>query len=136
MAEEVKQQSWWQTLPGILTAIAAFLSAVTGLIVVLRHDERPKTAPVSAPVFAPTGPAVTEQAQAPQQAAERRAAKPEVREIQPPGPNVAGIWRDNWGSVSQIVQNGSAFQFTARGRSVTRPIGTSSSRRYAASSRS
>jgi len=113
MAEEGKQQSWWQTLPGVFTAIGAFLSAVTGLIVVLRHDDQPKTTPVTAPA----APAVTQQAQAPPQKTERQATKPEVREIQPLAPNVAGIWRDNWGAVSQIVQNGSAFQFTARGTS-------------------
>ncbi|MGH9840943.1 MAG: hypothetical protein ACREEM_19485 [Blastocatellia bacterium] len=35
MAEEQKPQGWWQTLPGILTAIAAIITAVTGLIAVL-----------------------------------------------------------------------------------------------------
>jgi len=35
MAEEKKPQTWWQTLPGILTATATFITAVTGLIVVL-----------------------------------------------------------------------------------------------------
>lgn len=30
--KEPQKQSWWQTLPGILTAIAAILTALTGLI--------------------------------------------------------------------------------------------------------
>jgi hypothetical protein len=35
MAEEPKPHSWWQTLPGILTATAGIITAVTGLLVVL-----------------------------------------------------------------------------------------------------
>lgn len=35
MAEEPKLHSWWQTLPGILTATAGIITAVTGLLVVL-----------------------------------------------------------------------------------------------------
>ena len=36
MAEESpKHQSWWQTLPGILTAVAGIITAATGLIVAL-----------------------------------------------------------------------------------------------------
>jgi len=30
-------QSWWQTVPGILTGLAAIITAVTGLIVVLNR---------------------------------------------------------------------------------------------------
>lgn len=37
MATEPKTQSWWQTLPGILTALAGVLSAVTGLVVALHQ---------------------------------------------------------------------------------------------------
>src|SRR5881227_2974950 len=32
---EKSERSWWQTLPGILTAIAAIITAITGLIVAL-----------------------------------------------------------------------------------------------------
>jgi hypothetical protein len=35
MAEEPKLTSWWQTLPGILTATAGIITALTGLLVVL-----------------------------------------------------------------------------------------------------
>ncbi len=35
--EPSKSQSWWQTLPGILTAVAAILTASTGLIVALNQ---------------------------------------------------------------------------------------------------
>ncbi|HEV2664793.1 MAG TPA: hypothetical protein VG324_07775, partial [Blastocatellia bacterium] len=33
--ESPKPQSWWQTLPGILTAVAGIITAATGLIVAL-----------------------------------------------------------------------------------------------------
>ena len=32
-----KSQSWWQTLPGILTAVAGFITATTGLILALNQ---------------------------------------------------------------------------------------------------
>jgi hypothetical protein len=37
MAEESHPRVWWHTIPGILTAIAAVITAVTGLIVVLQQ---------------------------------------------------------------------------------------------------
>jgi hypothetical protein len=35
MADEAKATSWWQTVPGILTAVAAVVTALTGLIAAL-----------------------------------------------------------------------------------------------------
>lgn len=46
-------QSWWQTVPGILTGIAAIITAVTGFIIAFNRvdnrqaDERPRAATVS-----------------------------------------------------------------------------------------
>lgn len=37
MAEEPKSQSWWQTIPGILTATAGIIAAATGLVVALNQ---------------------------------------------------------------------------------------------------
>ena len=37
MPAERKPQKWWQTLPGVLTATAATITAVTGLVVALRQ---------------------------------------------------------------------------------------------------
>src|SRR6476659_6915945 len=34
----VSNRGWWQTLPGILTGLAAIITAVTGLIVAFNHD--------------------------------------------------------------------------------------------------
>jgi hypothetical protein len=52
-------QSWWQTIPGILTGIAAVVTAVTGLIVTFNHDRGTddKTAPSSSQSVAAGGPA-------------------------------------------------------------------------------
>jgi hypothetical protein len=36
--EPSKSQTWWQTLPGILTAVAATITALTGLIVALHQS--------------------------------------------------------------------------------------------------
>jgi len=36
--ESPKPQSWWQTIPGILTGVAAIITAVTGLIVAFNHS--------------------------------------------------------------------------------------------------
>ena len=39
MAEEPRHPRFWQTVPGILTAIAAVITAVTGLLVALRPED-------------------------------------------------------------------------------------------------
>ena len=51
--------SWWQTLPGILTGIAALITAVTGLIVVFNRtgnrSEDTRPASLSVPAIAQPG---------------------------------------------------------------------------------
>jgi len=51
MADEQKQQGWWQTIPGILTATAGIITALAGLIVALYQagafDTEGKRAPQS-----------------------------------------------------------------------------------------
>lgn len=65
MAEDPKSQSWWQTVPGVMTAIAGLITAVTGLLValaqigVLGKDD----GPVSQPRNEPTQLSVPAQAQ-------------------------------------------------------------------------
>lgn len=55
MAEVPKSQSWWQTLPGILTAIAAIITAIAGLVVALyqagffQHNKAESVSASSAP---------------------------------------------------------------------------------------
>ena len=53
MPEKPKSPSWWQTIPGMLTAVAAVLTAVAGLVVAIRRDEQPK--PSTAVVSKPSG---------------------------------------------------------------------------------
>jgi hypothetical protein len=70
MAEEPKLHSWWQTLPGILTATAGIITALTGLLVVLYNagvfepdaKDRPSTytaSPVTEPDANPAQPGTT-----------------------------------------------------------------------------
>jgi hypothetical protein len=53
MADETKPQSWWQTLPGIFTALTGMITAIGGLLVILQsggffHGAQP--APAASPV--------------------------------------------------------------------------------------
>jgi hypothetical protein len=48
MDSERKTPSWWSTLPGVLTAIAAIITAVGGLLLAL-HQVRPPAGASSAP---------------------------------------------------------------------------------------
>lgn len=47
MAEQQKPQSWWRTIPGVLTAIAGIITAITGLIVALNQTGMFSHIPVS-----------------------------------------------------------------------------------------
>ena len=111
MPEESKQ-SWWQTLPGTLTAAGALLTAVTGLIIALRHEEpKPVPAPAPATTVAPQqGPQ-----DQPPAVPNSTSVKPQVPET----PNIAGTWRDNWGNRSLVTQDGATYHFQAEGRSCT-----------------
>jgi hypothetical protein len=63
LAEPEKKQNFWMTLPGVLTGIAAVLTAATGLLVVMyphgfagSKDGRPAAvSPHDAPATAPNG---------------------------------------------------------------------------------
>jgi hypothetical protein len=50
-----KPVSWWQTLPGVLTALAAVITAVTGLVIAVRsNDDSPRDPEPSAVTAAST----------------------------------------------------------------------------------
>ena len=55
-------QSWWQTIPGVLTGLAAVITAVTGLIVAFNHtgnrseDVRPSSASAASGGTSPVSP--------------------------------------------------------------------------------
>ena len=56
MADEPKSQSWWQTLPGIFTAMAGIITAIAGLVVALyqagffQHNRQQTITAASAPL--------------------------------------------------------------------------------------
>ena len=56
MAEDAKTQSWWQTLPGVFTAMAGIITALAGLVVALyqagffQHSRQEALAVSSAPM--------------------------------------------------------------------------------------
>ena len=61
MADEPRPPGWWQTVPGILTATAAVITAVAGLIAALSQAgvftaSRPAQSPASRPATAPPAP--------------------------------------------------------------------------------
>ena len=64
MAEEKRSQSWWQTVPGILTATGGVITAVATLIGVLNQsgvfdDEGKSQPPVTRPIKSATLPPVS-----------------------------------------------------------------------------
>ena len=57
MADDKPQtgSSWWQTLPGILTGLAAIITAATGLIIAFNHtSSRSEPTPVAASPSSPS----------------------------------------------------------------------------------
>ena len=48
MADEKSGTSWWQTVPGVLTGLAAIITAVTGLIIALNRTNARNEAPATA----------------------------------------------------------------------------------------
>jgi hypothetical protein len=60
VADEKKPQSWWSTLPGVLTAVAAVITAVAGLLAVLHqfrafeHNDVPTPPPFTPSAVPPT----------------------------------------------------------------------------------
>jgi hypothetical protein len=71
MADESKPQSWWQTLPGILTSVTGTITAIIGLVAVLKQAgffPAPQPSPLASPAAmqsvlavqaVPTGPNFT-----------------------------------------------------------------------------
>src|SRR4051812_18990360 len=48
--------SWWQTVPGILTGVAAIITAVTGLVIAFNHTGNRSEETTLASLSAPGGP--------------------------------------------------------------------------------
>jgi len=57
MADEKSTPSWWQTVPGIMTGMAAIITAITGLILALNHTSaRSDAAPIVSSSPTPSSP--------------------------------------------------------------------------------
>src|SRR5215472_632934 len=52
--KSANDSNWWPTLPGLLTGLAAIITAVTGLIVAFNHLSRNEPAPASSTSSAPS----------------------------------------------------------------------------------
>lgn len=96
-----RQQSWWQTLPGILTAVAGIITASTGLIVALNNvgvfSSEPKSA---SPTPTPT---VVLSASAP--------AKPTTSSVTNlPGPTEVDALEQRLKAANILISTGSAAE--------------------------
>jgi hypothetical protein len=95
MAEDAKTQSWWSTLPGILTAVAGVLTAATGLVAAIKQlglfDHAPPPAPVVQASAAPASAAGT--ADKPSPAPAGNAA--DASNASAPTAALVGSWRDS-----------------------------------------
>lgn len=109
------RKSWWQTLPGVLTATAGVITAVTGLIVALNQvGLLGEAGDASSP--AGDGPAIPEVQTVPETDADRSrpsldtpssqaapAAQPEI--------NLSGQWQGTDGLTYNMRQNGNEIDF-------------------------
>jgi hypothetical protein len=82
MSEEPKSQGWFHTVPGIMTATAAILTAATGLIVVLKPVDNPtspaaSSSPSPAASSSPSPTTPTQQLSAPSDAGNTASAEKE-----------------------------------------------------------
>ena len=126
VADEPSGASWWQTVPGVLTAAAALLSAVTALIVALRQGGPVPPAPVTP--TAATAPAARLAEPAARRVPDEAApAGPPVPARSGPadvgiaanGPTLTGLWRDQHGNAMLIEQSGGRHRLSGRGVSCT-----------------
>jgi hypothetical protein len=118
MPNESEPKGWWHTLPGILTAVAAVLTAVTGLLVAIRNMD-PSRAPTPAQA---TPAALAPQAAVPAnpvQAPPSTGPLPTKARPEPSlhaGLDVSGTWRDNFGNVTTFRQEGASVRFEGYGK--------------------
>jgi hypothetical protein len=122
MADEPKPQSWWQTLPGILTAVAAVLTAVTGLIVALRGGTPSAPGGTAAPLPAiPAAPAAPQPANVIPAASPPAARTADAVADSPSTPasaaaiDVSGLWMSSDGEPTRITQHGKRIEFVSDG---------------------
>jgi hypothetical protein len=107
MADASTPLSWWQTIPGMLTALAALLGAVTALIVAVKD----LTHIIESPEPVPAKSQVTKNIEPPLDQTEPPERKRPATRVA----SINGRWRDNLGFVSEIEQTGSSFTFMVQG---------------------
>jgi hypothetical protein len=79
-----KPVSWWQTLPGVLTALAAVITAVTGLVIAVRPNNPPRGETETPAVTASSAPAESASPPSAPPASAAPAATPPSQEISLP----------------------------------------------------
>ena len=84
MTENSNPQPWWQTIPGILTASAAVITAITGLVVAIKqsHTLQSSPAPTPTPLTVEATPTLTPETLTPASASDRQT--PETSEKDKP----------------------------------------------------
>lgn len=121
MAEEPKTQSWWQTLPGVFTAMAGIITALAGLVVALyqagffQHSRQEALAVSSAPLTT----ALTSRGEAAQSDASSASRTAPVA-TQPASKSVNLLAPENGGQV--IVASSDAWAGTIDGKEETNYI--------------
>lgn len=101
MADDTKRSGFWQTVPGIMTALAAIITAVAGLLIALYQAgllSGSKSPPGNA--NSPNAAALATPAQSSQ--------TPEVERAKL---DISGTWHDNYGSVFYFRQDGERVEF-------------------------
>jgi len=120
MADEAKTPNWWQTLPGILTALAGLITAATGAIIAINQFKGPattvvSTSPPAAPAVvspvavappaaaSPSTPLAAASAAVPPQPADSDAIKAELRNIIRDIRNGAPNFQQMYPGVAEVV---------------------------------
>jgi len=117
VAEELRRQTWWHTVPGFLTAAAAIITAITGLILALQQagmfstDTRPdpRAAGEESTAAATTQPVATP----------KTAAAPPTNPVAAPEP----IGLPDGNSITLVYAGSYRFRYTVQSaqREVTSP---------------
>lgn len=102
MSDNTKSSGFWQTVPGILTALAAIITAIAGLLIALYQ----------AGLLSPKLP--TPNANSPNAAALATPAPAQSnpsREVVKDRVDISGTWRDDYGAVYHFRHDGDLVEF-------------------------
>ena len=119
LADDSKPQHWWQTVPGCLTAVAAIITAMTGLIIALNQISNRDAAKPNPPLQSP--PAASPVAPVAKEAASSTPAVPTALSAAPALPSntcpaVQGMfWMQYPNSWYGPFAEGDAVQFSSAG---------------------